>query len=216
MTRWRKVGVETGYTSWGAGLIDLDNDGNPDVLFVTGSVYPEVERKLPQYPYKTQRVLFRKWASTIPDACSTTNSSRWRRPERLLSMLDVYARLCDGRHWSDWPMIVHEADEAVRKLVEARYVFEPPPDGQPPDFIAERVGSSFKSVELTGRGLDALQLWHPPIALKLRAWIAVLPRCSNRISCECNRCNMETRRIWQMGGYPTALSQNTCVPSTET
>ena len=29
------------------------------VLFVTGSVYPEVERKLPQYPYKTPRVLFR-------------------------------------------------------------------------------------------------------------------------------------------------------------
>ncbi len=26
---------------------------------MTGSVYPEVERKLPQYPYKTPRVLFR-------------------------------------------------------------------------------------------------------------------------------------------------------------
>jgi enediyne biosynthesis protein E4 len=26
---------------------------------VTGSVYPEVEKKLPQYPYKTRRVLFR-------------------------------------------------------------------------------------------------------------------------------------------------------------
>ena len=59
VTRLAKVGVETRFTSWGAGLVDLDNDGYPDVLFVTGSVYPEVERKLPQYPYKTPRVLFR-------------------------------------------------------------------------------------------------------------------------------------------------------------
>ncbi len=59
VTRLAKVGVETRFTSWGAGIFDLDNDGYPDVLFVTGSVYPEVERKLPQYPYKTPRVLFR-------------------------------------------------------------------------------------------------------------------------------------------------------------
>jgi hypothetical protein len=59
LTRAAKVGVETRYTSWGAGMVDLDNDGSPEILFVTGSVYPEVERTLPQYPYKTPRVLFR-------------------------------------------------------------------------------------------------------------------------------------------------------------
>ena len=59
VTRAARIGVETRFTSWGAGIFDLDNDGYPDVLFVTGSVYPEVEKKLPQYPYKTRRVLFR-------------------------------------------------------------------------------------------------------------------------------------------------------------
>jgi hypothetical protein len=59
VTRLAKVGVETRYTNWGTGLIDLDNDGYPDVFIVTGSVYPEVERQFPQYAYKTPRVLFR-------------------------------------------------------------------------------------------------------------------------------------------------------------
>jgi hypothetical protein len=53
------LGVETRYVSWGAAIVDLDNDGWPDLFWVTGSVYPEVEKALPQLPYKTPRVLFR-------------------------------------------------------------------------------------------------------------------------------------------------------------
>jgi hypothetical protein len=53
------LGVETRFVSWGAGIVDLDNDGLPDLFWVTGSVYPEVEKKLPQFPYRTPPVLFR-------------------------------------------------------------------------------------------------------------------------------------------------------------
>ncbi len=53
------LGVETRYISWGAGIVDLDNDGLPDLFVVTGSVYPEVEAKLPSYPYRTPRIVFR-------------------------------------------------------------------------------------------------------------------------------------------------------------
>jgi enediyne biosynthesis protein E4 len=58
-TRAAKLGVETRFVSWGTGLVDLDNDGYPDIFIVTGSVYPEVERKLPDFPYKTPRIVFR-------------------------------------------------------------------------------------------------------------------------------------------------------------
>jgi hypothetical protein len=53
------LGVETRYVGWGAGMIDLDNDGFPDLFLTTGSVYPEVERKLPAYPFRTPRLVFR-------------------------------------------------------------------------------------------------------------------------------------------------------------
>ena len=38
---------------------DLDNDGLPDLFYVTGNVYPEIERVLPQYPHRSPRFLFR-------------------------------------------------------------------------------------------------------------------------------------------------------------
>jgi enediyne biosynthesis protein E4 len=53
------LGVETRFISWGAGMFDLDNDGNPDLFWVTGSVYPEIEAKLPSYPFKSPRIVFR-------------------------------------------------------------------------------------------------------------------------------------------------------------
>jgi hypothetical protein len=56
------LGVETRYIGWGAGIVDLDNDGLPDLFFVTGSVYPEVEVKLPSYPFRTPRIVFRALA----------------------------------------------------------------------------------------------------------------------------------------------------------
>jgi enediyne biosynthesis protein E4 len=53
------LGVETRYVGWGTGIVDLDNDGFPDVFVTTGSVYPEVEKKLPTYPFRTPRLVFR-------------------------------------------------------------------------------------------------------------------------------------------------------------
>ena len=40
-------------------LADLDNDGYPDILITTGSVYPELDRVSPKYALRTPTILFR-------------------------------------------------------------------------------------------------------------------------------------------------------------
>lgn len=54
-----EIGVETRFIRWGTGFVDLDNNGWPDLFVVTGSVYPEVEARWPEYPLKTPRLIYR-------------------------------------------------------------------------------------------------------------------------------------------------------------
>jgi hypothetical protein len=65
VTRAAHIAVENHYTGWGAAITDLDNDGWPDIFLVTGSVYPEIERSLPQYPNRTPRIVFRNLGGGI-------------------------------------------------------------------------------------------------------------------------------------------------------
>jgi hypothetical protein len=58
------LGVLNRYVEWGAGMPDLDNDGRPEVVYVTGNVYPEIEKTLPAYPHRGPRVVFRNLDGT--------------------------------------------------------------------------------------------------------------------------------------------------------
>jgi hypothetical protein len=60
-----RLGVETRYVCWGAGMVDLDNDGYPDLFMTTGNIYPAIEKRLAQYPNKTPRAVFRNLGNGV-------------------------------------------------------------------------------------------------------------------------------------------------------
>ena len=49
----------TRYVGWGTGFADFDNDGFPDLLFVNGNVYPEIEQYFAEYKYRNPRIVLR-------------------------------------------------------------------------------------------------------------------------------------------------------------
>ena len=53
------VGSNTQYVCWGTGFIDYDNDSLPDLLVVTGHVYPEIDTHDLGGTYKSPRLVYR-------------------------------------------------------------------------------------------------------------------------------------------------------------
>jgi len=53
------LSMERRFINWGTALADFDNDGYQDILIVTGTVYPELEKVYAKYPAHSPRLLFR-------------------------------------------------------------------------------------------------------------------------------------------------------------
>jgi hypothetical protein len=73
------LGVENRYVEWGAGMPDLDNDGRPDLFYVTGNVYPEIEALLPRC-----RTGARASSSGTPAGLRAGDGAERRRRRRAL------------------------------------------------------------------------------------------------------------------------------------
>jgi hypothetical protein len=58
-TRESGLAVDNRFVCWGTGFEDFDNDGWPDISMATGHVYPELERRYPDSPYKSPLLLYR-------------------------------------------------------------------------------------------------------------------------------------------------------------
>ena len=58
-TRESGLAVDNRFVCWGAGLEDFDNDGWPDIAVATGHIYPELEHRYPDSPYKSPLLLYR-------------------------------------------------------------------------------------------------------------------------------------------------------------
>jgi hypothetical protein len=53
------IGTNTRWLGWGAGFVDLDNDGWLDIFLANGHVYPEVSQLKTEAAYKQRKVVYR-------------------------------------------------------------------------------------------------------------------------------------------------------------
>ena len=53
------IGVNTRFLGWGPAFLDFDNDGWPDLFYVTGHVYPEIMQEKLDDEFETRKVLYR-------------------------------------------------------------------------------------------------------------------------------------------------------------
>lgn len=92
-----------------------------------------------------------------------------------VAQFQIYARICEGKDDDQWALIMSSADVAIHNLKVIGYSTEDSPSSSTYTSVRTSLGRAAVLYTLTAKGLEVLQNWHPDVALRVRAWIAVLP-----------------------------------------
>lgn len=85
----------------------------------------------------------------------------------------IYSQFCERADITDWAVTMAEINVSISKLEKYDYIVK----RQYKDAVnpSDYVGSAAELYGLSVKGLEKLTQIKPPIALRLRAWVAIMP-----------------------------------------
>ena len=57
------IGANMRFLGWGAGFVDVNNDGWQDIFLANGHIYPEIHQWFPRLKYKERKILYKNLAN---------------------------------------------------------------------------------------------------------------------------------------------------------
>lgn len=178
------LGRNTRFMGWGAGFLDIDNDGRRDILLTNGHVYPEVGNK-DEMGYRQRKVLYRNLGGgrfedvslqggpgilerVAGRGCAFGDFDNDGDVDAVVNAINDVPQLlrCDAKSTHNWLKVKCVGTKSNRSAIGARVVCRAP--GLPPQIDEVRSGGSYLSQNdlrlhfgLAGAGTADLEIRWP-------------------------------------------------------
>jgi hypothetical protein len=93
---------------------------------------------------------------------------------RAVPKLMMYAKACERVESRFWGAAIYAVDASAMNLEILGYIHKSTHKDDVPE-LPEQLGEARKLYSLTADGLEKLQHLRPPVLLRLKAWVAVMP-----------------------------------------
>jgi enediyne biosynthesis protein E4 len=152
----------TRYLGWGAGFIDFDNDGRPDILLANGHVYPEIHESPIEAGYRQRKLAwhnlgngrFAEIGATLGPGLNDPVSARGMAIgdfdndgdlDILINTINDYPQLlrCNSRTGHNWLKVKLTGTRSNRSAIGARVICTTPTGHRQVDEV--RSGGSYLS-----------------------------------------------------------------------